>query len=169
MKGIENMPINSISWVPRAELHANNYNPNHVAPPELELLKISILEDGWTQPIVAKPDGEIVDGFHRWLVSGKPEIYALTDGYVPVVRLENEVSKEQQMMATIRHNRARGTHHVLKIADIVREMIDIHKLPMQEVMKRLQMEEEEVERLYDRAGMKKRGRQDNFNNGWVPK
>ena len=62
-------PISNVIWKSRAELHPNNYNPNKVAPPEMELLIISILEDGWTQPIVILPDGQIVDGFHRYTVS----------------------------------------------------------------------------------------------------
>ena len=59
-------PLDKITWIDRDKLKPNNYNPNKVAPPELKLLKISILEDGWTQPIVVNPDYTIVDGFHRW-------------------------------------------------------------------------------------------------------
>lgn len=65
---IEEMPLNQVEWVPRETLRANDYNPNKMFSIELGLLKVSILEDGWTQPIVARLDGEIVDGFHRWKI-----------------------------------------------------------------------------------------------------
>lgn len=162
-----NQPLSTIEWVKRDTLRANNYNPNHVMKPELELLKISIMEDGWTQPIVAKKDGEIVDGFHRWTVSGDEEIAELTDGLVPVVRIDPPV--EQQMMATIRHNRARGSHIVIRMAEIVSDLIDKQKLSVEEVCTRLKMEEEEVQRLYDRGNMVERGSKEEFNSGWVPK
>lgn len=164
--GIEQQPLDQVQWIPRERLRANDYNPNHVAKPELKLLKISILEDGWTQPIVARKDGEIVDGFHRWTVSADPEIYEMTDGKVPVVFIDPP--KDQQMMATIRHNRARGSHAVLKMADIVRHLIDVEGLSFEEVQERLQMEWEEVDRLYDASGMTVRGSAEGFNKGWVP-
>lgn len=149
----EQQPINRVQWVHRDELKPNNYNPNAVAPPELRLLKISILEDGWTQPIVCNEDNTIVDGFHRWTVSGSKELRKLTGGYVPVVYLGNK-DTASKMMATIRHNRARGTHAVLRMADIVESMIK-DGLCMEEICERLQMESEEVVRLANRKGIPK--------------
>ena len=129
-------PVSSVEWTDPKTLRANFYNPNHVAPPELELLKLSILEDGWTQPIVAREDGEIVDGYHRfYLATHDREVAALTKGMVPVVRLTPR-SNADQMMSTIRHNRARGTHGVLKMADIVRRLSVEFKLPESEIMHR---------------------------------
>lgn len=93
-----------------------------MAPPELELLKTSILADGWTQPIVVLPDMTIVDGFHRWTVSADPRIRAMTGGLVPVVVIEADPL--HRMASTVRHNRARGTHAVLRMAEIVRSMRD---------------------------------------------
>jgi ParB-like chromosome segregation protein Spo0J len=139
------MPLFNLTWVHRDKLHPNNYNPNSVAPPELELLKTSICEDGWTQPIVANSDMTIVDGFHRWTVSKDPQVYALTEGFVPVVILEPR-DKEHQQMSTIRHNRARGRHGVLAMGNIVKDLIEGGK-SVEEVMDRLQMEREEVSRL----------------------
>src|SRR5689334_9004886 len=110
--GLEVQPLSRVEWLPREALHSNDYNPNRVPPTELDLLKTSILEDGWTQPIVARLSGEIVDGFHRWTVSADPQIAAMTGGLVPVVRLPDDTPLEQQMAATIRHNRARGAHAV---------------------------------------------------------
>ena len=167
MLGRESQPVSTVRWVKRDSLHQNVYNPNHVAPNELYLLKVSILEDGWTQPIVIREDGEVVDGFHRWTVSGDPEIYAMTDGWVPVVLLKN-IPGEHQVMSTIRHNRARGSHAVLAMADIVRNLIERDGLSMEEVMARLSMEREEVERLYDRGDILKRQANSTFRAGWVP-
>jgi ParB-like chromosome segregation protein Spo0J len=145
------MPLEKVRWVRRELLNPNSYNPNAVAPPELTLLKTSILEDGWTQPIVVNPDMTIVDGFHRWTVSGHKEIYELTDGHVPVVTLEPK-DFEHQKMSTIRHNRARGRHGVLEMGRIVQSMID-SGMSIEEVMKRLSMEREEVIRITNSQGV----------------
>jgi ParB-like chromosome segregation protein Spo0J len=166
--GLKKQPISAVEWVKPDTLRANNYNPNHVAPPELELLKVSLLEDGWTQPLVARQDGELVDGFHRWvLASADKDVKALTKGLVPVVRLRPG-DAAHQMMSTIRHNRARGNHGVLKMADIVRTLAHEMKIPAEEIMRRLGMEDEEVDRLQDTGGMIERGSAAAFANGWVP-
>lgn len=149
----ENQPINNVKWVNRDTLKPNEYNPNRVAPKEIKLLKISILEDGWTQPIVVNPDMEIIDGFHRWTVSGSKELKELTDSMVPIV-ITQPKDEESQMMATVRHNRARGTHGVLDMSKIVQSMIN-SGLTQQEIMSRLQMEAEEVIRLAMRQGIPK--------------
>ena len=164
-----NQPINAVKWVHRDLLKPNNYNPNKVAPPEMELLKISILEDGWTQPIVVNADMEIVDGFHRWTVSGQVEVYRLTGGRVPVVQLARKDGASQKM-STIRHNRARGTHAVLNMAEIIQTMIEQDKLPMQEIMHRLGMEREEVVRLAARCGIpqSKIIQDAKWSKAWVP-
>ena len=156
-QGIDKQPVNKVEWIDRNELNANDYNPNHVAPPELELLKTSIIEDGWTQPIVILSDKTIVDGFHRWTLSNDPEVSAMTDGKVPVVTVDFD--KDHRMMSTIRHNRARGTHAVLE-----------DNLSDKEIMERLSMEEEELERLLDNSGMTIRGTKqiDGFGKSWVP-
>lgn len=163
---MNNQPINAVKWVDRDTIKPNDYNPNRVASPEMKLLKISIIEDGWTQPIVINPDNEIVDGFHRWTVSGDPEIYALTDGKVPVV-ITQPKDGEHQKMSTIRHNRARGTHGVLDMANIVQSMIKAG-LSQQEIEHRLQMESEEVIRLALRVGIPKSDllQDDNFSKAW---
>jgi ParB-like chromosome segregation protein Spo0J len=153
----------------RDELKPNDYNPNAVAPPELRLLKISILEDGWTQPIVCNPDNTIVDGFHRWTVAGGKEVAALTGGKVPVVYVTLKDGTHKKM-STIRHNRARGTHAVLKMADIVESMIK-DGVCMEEICERMQMESEEVIRLANRKGIPKTEivLNSNWSKSWVPK
>jgi hypothetical protein len=45
-------PVDFVKWVQADEVKANDYNPNSVASPEMALLETSILEDGYTQPIV---------------------------------------------------------------------------------------------------------------------
>lgn len=164
----DNQPLNNIVWLHRDMLKPNHYNPNKVAPPELKLLKISINEDGWTQPIVINPDHTIVDGFHRWTVSGHKEIYALTDGLVPTVMITPKDANQQQM-ATIRHNRARGTHGVLEMSNIVTDMVK-NGLSGEEIMKRLMMEKEEVTRLLFRAGIPKSDvfKDKEFSTSWTP-
>ena len=147
---LKKQPVSKVVWIHRDELRPNDYNPNKVAPPELELLVISILEDGWTQPIVTLPDMTIVDGFHRYTVSADPRLIARFKGMVPVVMVD--VDPVHRKMSTIRHNRARGTHGVIPMADIVRSMVN-DGVSHSEIARRLQMEDEEVERLLDRAGM----------------
>lgn len=161
-------PVNRIRWVHRDNLKPNRYNPNAVAPPELKLLKISILEDGWTQPIVLNPDHEIVDGFHRWYTSGELAVYRMTAGYVPVVYIDPR-DKASQQMSTIRMNRARGTHAVLKMADIIQEMV-ASGLSEQEICTRLQMEREELIRLANRKGVPATDivQNSDWSKSWIP-
>lgn len=161
-------PLDQITWLHRDELKPNNYNPNKVAPPELKLLKVSILEDGWTQPIVINPDKTIVDGFHRWTVSGHKEIYSLTDGLVPTVMVTPKDASQQQM-ATIRHNRARGTHGVLEMSNIVTDLVKAG-CTGEEIMSRLMMEKEEVIRLLFKAGIPKSDvfKELEFSKSWTP-
>ena len=94
-------PLDKITWIDRDQLKPNNYNPNKVAPPELKLLKTSIIEDGWTQPIVINPDFTIVDGFHRWTISGHKEIHKLTKGKVPTVMISPKDLSQQQFLVEI--------------------------------------------------------------------
>lgn len=169
---VETQPVSQIRWVHRDELSPNNYNPNHMAPPEVALLKISILEDGWTQPIVAHPKNEegvyeIVDGFHRYLASGEPELMEEYQGWVPIALAP--LDPVHSKMSTIRHNRARGVHGVQPMAEILRTMIE-EGIPEEEIQQRLQMEPEETMRLLDRSGMVKKvgEKQSGFNSSWSP-
>jgi len=167
-QGMKAQPVSSVVWLPRNYLHANDYNPNHVAPPEITLLKRSLLADGWTQPIVVRRDAEIVDGFHRWGVADDEQVAAMTEGYVPVVYLRKDAPLEHQMASTIRHNRARGVHGVRPMAAIVRELIDVLGMTPERMVKELGMEREEVDRLYSVAGMPKRTGAAEFTHGWTP-
>lgn len=132
--------------------------------PELELAKLSILEDGWTQPIVAGRDGEIIDGFHRWhLAKTDAEVRARADGLIPVVRLDGE--RERRMLSTVRHNRARGQHGVLRLGQLLRSVIARYG---EAAGRRLGMDSEEVERLTEMRGNPELAGKDSFGRGWVP-
>jgi hypothetical protein len=160
-------PVSNVQWVDRGRLKPNGYNPNKVAPPELELLIISIIEDGWTQPIVTLPDLTIVDGFHRYTVSADPRLVARYGGMVPTVTVDADPVHRQ--MSTVRHNRARGTHAILPMAEIVRGMVDAG-VPRDAIQTRLGMEDEEVDRLIDRAGMPAKAgqQQPGYGKSWAP-
>ena len=153
---MDKQPLNYIEWVARETIRPNDYNPNKQPPPEFRLLKVSILQDGWTQPIVVFGD-VIVDGEHRWQVSADPDIAALTGGLVPIVRITGDIN--HRMMSTIRHNRARGEHGVLPMAEIVRSLLD-GGMDSESVQSLLQMEQEEVTRLAERGEAGCRGEDD---------
>ena len=156
-------PIQDLHFVKPSELFANDYNPNHVAKPEKKLLKISLMEDGWTQPIVCTEEGEIVDGFHRWsLASEDPEI--TIDGKIPVVFIKK--SKEEMMLSTIRHNRARGSHNILQMGKISKHLQG--KLTNEEIQTRLGMESEELERLTDNVLMFDDHGEGDYGPSWIP-
>lgn len=129
---MRNEPVDCVLWE-RAELvKANDYNPNSVAPPEMELLKQSILEDGYTQPIVSYRDGSeiiVVDGFHRNRVGKEcKEVSEKIYGYLPVVNINQWKSgKSDRMASTIRHNRARGSHNIELMSTIVSELVEMGK------------------------------------------
>jgi hypothetical protein len=169
---VTDQPVSRVEWLPAAALTPNDYNPNVQPPPEFRLLKISLLEDGWTQPIVVFDDGSgalvIVDGEHRWRVAREDrDVAAMTAGLVPIVRIVKE--RAHRMMSTIRHNRARGEHTVKQMAVIVRELLTAGQSP-DDVCFLMQMEHEEVDRLADAAGMPARVAKDGetFSKGWVP-
>jgi ParB-like chromosome segregation protein Spo0J len=157
-----------VTWLAREAVRPNDYNPNKVPPPEFRLLKVSLLEDGWTQPVVVhRGSMVIIDGEHRWTVAADPEVAALTGGLIPVVFVEGDLN--HRMMSTVRHNRARGEHAVLPMAEIVRALL-AGGCTRESVMALLQMEGEEVDRLTEQAGLPgvvARGGA-GFNEGWVP-
>ena len=102
-------PSRTMHWVDRNKIKPNDYNPNKVSRQNLELLTQSIFTNGWTLPIVVRPDGTIIDGFHRWTVAGMEPLRSKLDGKVPVVVVKHEEHSED-IYGTVTHNRARGTH-----------------------------------------------------------
>jgi ParB-like chromosome segregation protein Spo0J len=121
-------PVYNVRRVPVEKVRANSYNPNHVAPPEMKLLETSIWEDGYTMPVVCYyiPEEdmyEIVDGFHRYTVlKTSKRVYEREQGMLPVVVIDKDISN--RMASTIRHNRARGTHSIELMTDIVQELVN---------------------------------------------
>lgn len=140
-------PLRDVKFVDRDKLKPNNYNPNKVSEQNLELLVQSILTNGWTMPIVVRPDFTIIDGFHRWTVAGREPLKSKLNGKVPVVIVEHKDHSED-MYGTITHNRARGTHLLEPMKAIVQELIDSGKTT-NEICKQLGMKPEEVFRLSD--------------------
>ena len=138
-------PLSTLRWVDRDRLKANNYNPNKVSTDNLKLLTQSILANGWTLPIVVRPDYTIIDGFHRWTVAGREPLKSKLGGKVPVVIVEH-TNHEEDIYGTITHNRARGVHLLEPMKAIVKELIDAGK-SVGEISKQLGMKPEEIFRL----------------------
>lgn len=140
-------PLSTLEWVDRDKLRLNDYNPNKVSRENLKLLTQSILTNGWTLPIVVRPDYTIIDGFHRWTVAGEEPLRSMLDGKVPVVKVKHE-DQSEDIYGTVTHNRARGTHLLEPMKAIVKRLLDEGKT-VDEIGKQLGMKPEEVFRLSD--------------------
>lgn len=151
-------PVDFVKWVKNPLVHSNDYNPNSVAPPEMELLRHSIASDGYTQPIVSMPDQsgkyEVIDGFHRHRVGKEcEEIQSKVHGYLPIVQIrESQEGRNDRMASTIRHNRARGKHKVESMSDIVVEL-KRRFWSDERIAKELGMDADEVLRLQQVTGL----------------
>jgi len=163
-------PVDCVLWVQSENISANDYNPNSVAPPEMELLKISILEDGYTQPIVTfknKKNHEVIDGFHRNRVGKEcPEVSKRINGYLPVVCInEDRKDRGDRIASTIRHNRARGKHRINAMSDIV---IELKKRNWSDarISKELGMDQDEVLRLCQISGLSEVFSDADFSEAW---
>ena len=163
-------PVDCVLWVRNTTVTANDYNPNTVAPPEMELLKHSIAEDGYTQPIVTwdqVTQREVIDGFHRHRVGKEdPVIQARVHGYLPVVTI-NAGRQElgDRMASTIRHNRARGKHRIEAMSDIVIELTR-RNWSDERIAKNLGMEPDEVLRLKQISGLAEMFADEEFSKSW---
>lgn len=140
-------PLSTLQWVGREIVKPNDYNPNKVSKQNLELLKQSILSNGWTLPIVVRPDFTIIDGFHRWTIAGEEPLLSMLDGKVPVVVVDHK-DKSGDIYGTVTHNRARGTHLLGPMKAIVKELMNEGK-SVEEIGKQLGMKPEEIFRLSD--------------------
>ena len=138
-------PLSTLKWVNRDDIKPNDYNPNKVSNENLKLLTQSILTNGWTLPIVIRPNGTIIDGFHRWTVAGQEPLFSLLGGKVPVV-VVNHAEESEDIYGTVTHNRARGTHLLEPMKAIVERLLKSGKT-IQEIGKQLGMKPEEIFRL----------------------
>lgn len=167
---MKNEPVDFVQWVPASSVYANDYNPNSVAPPEMELLAHSILVDGYTQPIVTLPTEkgrEVVDGFHRNRVGKEnPEVAARVNYYLPVVSINaSQAGLNDRIAATIRHNRARGKHSVNAMSDIVIEL-KRRNWSDARIGKELGMDADEVLRLTQITGLSEVFAGQEFSEAW---
>ena len=164
-------PVDFVKWVKNPLVHANDYNPNSVAPPEMELLHRSIQADGYTQPIVSMPDPdgkyEVIDGFHRHRVGKEcADIQSRVHGYLPLVQIrESQTDRNNRMAATIRHNRARGEHKVESMSEIVVEL-KRRFWSDEKIAKELGMEPDEVLRLQQVTGLTGLFADSEFSEAW---
>lgn len=163
-------PVECVQWVKSDLVIANDYNPNSVAPPEMELLHTSIQEDGYTQPIVVwQHDGiyEVVDGFHRNRVGKEcADVRERIHGYLPVVVINNDrEDKGDRIASTIRHNRARGKHRVEAMSDIVIEL-KRRNWSDSKIAKELGMDADEVLRLTQITGLAEMFADKDFSQAW---
>lgn len=162
-------PVYNVKAIPIEKIQANSYNPNHVATPEMKLLYESIKADGYTMPIVCyylkdEDKYEIVDGFHRRLVMLKhKDIYERENGCLPVSVIDKPL--EERMASTVRHNRARGSHDIRLMANIVAEMVDSGMSDAQ-VMKSLGMDADELLRLKQVSGLASLFTDKEFSKSW---
>lgn len=164
-------PVDFVRWVENSTVYSNDYNPNSVAPVEMELLRVSIEADGYTQPIVSMSDVEkgyeVVDGFHRHRVGKEcPDIQSRVHGYLPLVQIrQSQEDKGDRMASTIRHNRARGKHKVESMSEIVVEL-KRRFWSDEKIAKELGMESDEVLRLQQITGLASLFAGDEFSEAW---
>ena len=166
-----NSPVYHIFPVPIEKIEPNDYNPNSVAPPEFRLLYDSIKADGYTMPVVCYYDQDrdryiIVDGFHRYrIMLDHPDIYRREGGMIPVSIINKPL--DHRMASTIRHNRARGTHDVDLMSNIISEL---HELGRSDawISKHLGMDKDEILRLKQITGLAALFREADFGKAWVP-
>lgn len=164
-------PVYNIIPVPIEKILPNDYNPNNVAPPEMKLLYDSIKEDGYTMPIVCYYDKEqdkyiIVDGFHRYRVMLEyKDIYERENGIMPVSVINK--SLDNRIASTIRHNRARGSHDVDLMSNIIKELCDLGRSDAW-ISKHLGMDKDEVLRLKQITGLAILFKDVDFSKAWIP-
>lgn len=163
-------PVYNIKKIPIEKIQANSYNPNSVAPPEMRLLYQSIKEDGYTMPIVCYylkdiDKYEIVDGFHRYTTMLQhKDIYERENGCLPVSVIDKPIS--DRMASTIRHNRARGSHNIELMTNIVSELVE-SGMSDAWILKNIGMDAEELLRLKQLSGLASLFKDKDFSKSWT--
>lgn len=168
----KNEPVDCVQWVKNDTVIANDYNPNSVAPPEMELLRLSIHNDGYTQPVVSMmneggSNRTVIDGFHRTRVSKEcADITERLHGYTPVVTIRDSQSGlNDRVASTIRHNRARGKHKVESMSDIVADLKK-RNWSDKKIGIELGMDQDEVLRLSQISGLTELFENADFSKAW---
>lgn len=162
-------PVYNVLKVHESKIRANAYNPNAVAPPEMKLLELSIWEDGYTMPIVCyyiKEDDvyEIVDGYHRYTtLKTSKRIYDREDGCLPIVVIDKEISN--RMASTIRHNRARGSHSIELMSNIVEDLVTAG-MGDAWIIRHIGMDKDELLRLKQITGLAALFKDVEFSESW---
>ncbi len=162
-------PVYNVKAVPINKIRANDYNPNKVAPPEMKLLELSIWEDGFTQPIVCyynprKDEYIVVDGFHRYTIMlTSDRIREREHGLMPVVVIDKELG--ERMASTIRHNRARGSHNLDLMSNIVKELLEMGKSDNW-ICRNIGMSADELLRLKQITGLASLFKDEDFSKSW---
>lgn len=167
---LKHHPVDFVFWAKSNKVEANEYNPNAVAPPEMQLLYESISNDGYTMPIVSFNDTDIiriVDGFHRRETERRnKDISESTLGYIPLTTIRNEQADSSNRMAsTIRHNRARGTHNIELMSQIVSELVEMGKGDAW-ICKHIGMSIDELLRLKQITGLASLFQNKDFSESW---
>lgn len=169
---LKHHPVDYVFWEKSTNVEANEYNPNSVAPPEMELLKRSIVEDGYTMPIVSYKDTtiKIVDGFHRRQTErNNKEVSESTLGRVPLTDIrKSQADQGNRMASTIRHNRARGTHNIDLMSSIVAELVEMGKGDPW-ICKHIGMSADELLRLKQITGLAALFLNKSFSESWDAK
>lgn len=163
-------PVDCVIWVKNDKVIANDYNPNNVAPPEMDLLKTSILADGFTQPIVSFPENNnyvVVDGFHRNRVGKElKEVKEKIKGYLPLTIIRpTQEDRGDRIASTIRHNRARGKHKIDSMSEIVLEL-KRRNWSDNKIAKNLGMDPDEILRLSQITGLREMFQDKEFSLAW---
>ena len=161
-------PIENIVWKHHREIGPNDWNPNWVMPAEMDLLERSILKSGWIQPIIITPEGLIIDGFHRWLLSHKSQAMLETyGGKIPCVVMD--IERWQALCLTVRINRAKGMHGAQEMALIVRELVDDLGVSREDLMDEMGMTGVEIDALYCDSVFKARNiKAHKYSKAWIP-
>lgn len=162
-------PVENIRWVKQDRIEGNDYNPNEVATPEMDLLHKSIKEDGYTQPVVTYETGEdeyeVVDGYHRTLIGKtRDDIRERLNDHIPVTVIDKDLN--ERMSSTIRHNRARGTHQIRDMSDLVASLTK-QGWDDDRICEELGMELDEVLRLKQVSGLKDVFSDHEFSQSWT--
>lgn len=165
-------PVYSVQRVHESKIKANAYNPNAVAPPEMKLLELSIWEDGYTMPIVCyyveeHDHYEIVDGYHRYTtLKTSQRIYEREQGYLPIVVIQKDLSN--RMASTIRHNRARGSHSIELMSNIVSDLVEAG-MGDAWILRHIGMDKDELLRLKQITGVAALFQNVEFSEAWKDK